>query len=108
VTPRLTDGILEGITRRTVIYLAAELGLPFQEREVDATELYVADELFFAGTLIEIQPITTIDSYVVGDCGIGPVTERLQEAYLAMVTDGRNDPHEWFTSVYGAVNMHRS
>jgi branched-chain amino acid aminotransferase len=68
----------------------------------------VADELFFAGTLIEIQPISTIDSYTVGIGGIGPVTERLQEAYLATVTDGRDDPHEWFTPVYGGVAAYRT
>jgi branched-chain amino acid aminotransferase len=103
VTPRLTDAILEGITRGTVMHLATNLGIPIQEREVDATELYVADEMFFAGTLIEIQPISTIDSYTVGGGGIGPLTRRLQDAYLATVTDGRNHPPEWFTSVYATV-----
>jgi branched-chain amino acid aminotransferase len=105
VTPRVSDAILEGITRRTVLRLASDHGIPVQERAVDATELYVADELFFAGTLIEIQPIVVVDSYVVGSGTMGPLTERIQDLYLATVTGRRDAPPEWFTSVYGAADV---
>jgi len=88
-----------------VLRLASDHGIPVQERAVDATELYVADELFFAGTLIEIQPIVVIDSYVVGSGTMGPLTERIQDLYLATVTGRRDAPPEWFTSVYGAADV---
>ncbi|HVD01853.1 MAG TPA: branched-chain amino acid transaminase [Candidatus Dormibacteraeota bacterium] len=98
VTPRLTDNILEGITRDTVLGVARELGLSVEEREVDFTELYVAEELFFAGTNMEVMPIAEIDSYRVGEGQIGRVTERIQERYFELVRGGA--PSDWLTSVY--------
>jgi len=98
VTPRVTDNILEGITRDTVIGIARELGLPVEEREVDFTELYVADELFFAGTNMEVMPIADIDAYRVGEGRIGPLTERIQRRYFELVRGAA--PSEWLTSVY--------
>jgi branched-chain amino acid aminotransferase len=98
VTPRVTDNILEGITRETVMGIARELGLPVEEREVDFTELYVAEELFFAGTNMEVMPIAEIDAYRVGAGRIGPVTERIQRRYFELVRGG--SPSEWLTSVY--------
>jgi len=101
VTPRTTDSILEGITRATLLGLAGELGIPAQEREVDPTELYVADELFFAGTATEVQPIVEIDGSQVGDGGVGPVTGRLQAAYFDLVRGLAPAPSGWLTPVYG-------
>jgi len=100
ITPRLTDGILEGITRQIVIDLAADIGIPVEVRAVDPTELYVADELFFAGTLIEIQPINSIDHYRVGDGSIGPVTKTIQDLYLQFVRGGNgpNGLHSVYTT----------
>src|SRR5919201_1468585 len=63
ITPRTTDAILEGVTRDTVLRLAAQLELRVEEREVDPTELYVADEAFFVGTAAEVLPIAEIDYY---------------------------------------------
>ena len=100
-TPRITDGILEGITRDTVLGIGAELGLPVEEREVDPTELYVAEELFFAGTNMEVQPISEIDGYRVGDGGIGPLTRQIQSRYFELVRGAA--PAAWLTSVYGAT-----
>jgi branched-chain amino acid aminotransferase len=100
ITPAVTHSILEGITRETIIELAGELGIEVEQREVDHTELYIADELFFSGSLIEVQPIVEIDSYVVGDGKIGSITEQLQDAYLATVTGARDTRHGWLTSVY--------
>jgi branched-chain amino acid aminotransferase len=101
ITPRITDAILEGITRETVIGIGAELGIPVEEREVDPTELYVAEELFFAGTNMEVQPIAEIDGYRVGDGRIGPLTRRLQSRYFELVRGAA--PAAWLTSVYGAA-----
>ena len=100
ITPRTTDSILEGITRATILQLARADGLVVEEREVDATELYVADELFFAGTATEVQPIVEIDAYRVGDGGVGPVTERLRRAYFELVRGEATAPAGWLTSVY--------
>lgn len=100
ITPRITDSILEGITRLTVMRLARAEGLSVEEREVDATELYVADELFFAGTATEVQPIVEIDAYRVGDGSPGPVTGRLRDAYFDLVRGASGAPDGWLTSVY--------
>jgi branched-chain amino acid aminotransferase len=80
-TPPGTSGVLEGITLATVADLAAELGLVLERREIDRTELYVADELFLCGTLAEIRPIVSIDRLPVGTGVPGPVTRMLQERY---------------------------
>lgn len=98
VTPRITDAILEGITRETVIDIGRELGLEVEEREVDATELYVAEELFFAGTAMEVQPIAEIDSYPVSGGKMGEVTQRIQQRYFELVR-GRAR-RDWLTAVY--------
>lgn len=101
ITPRTTDSILEGVTRDTVLDLARELRLQVQEREVDATELFVADELFFAGTAMEVRPIREIDHYQVGQGTIGPITERVQDAYFRLVRGGAGRS-EWLTPVFGS------
>jgi branched-chain amino acid aminotransferase len=101
ITPRITDAILEGITRETVIGIGVQLGLAVEEREVDPTELYVAEELFFAGTNMEVQPISEIDGYRVGAGSIGPLTRRIQSRYFELVRGAA--PAAWLTSVYGAA-----
>lgn len=83
ITPRVTDGILEGITRDSVLRVARELGIPAEEREIDATELYVAQEVFFAGTAAGIVAIGDVDGYELN--APGPVTTRLQEAFADIV-----------------------
>jgi branched-chain amino acid aminotransferase len=98
VTPQVTDSILEGITRDTVVSLARARGVPLQERAVDASELFVADELFFAGTAAEIQPIVAIDHYTVGRGAMGPITAQLQRDYLDIVRGGPS-PVQWVTRV---------
>lgn len=100
ITPRTTDAILEGITRETVIGLARELGIPCMEREVDPTELYIADELAFVGTAWEITPVVEIDGYRVGEGTVGPLTARLQAAYFDLVRGRATAPDGWLTSVY--------
>ena len=105
LTPRITDAILEGITRETVLGLARSLGYSVEEREIDATELYVAEELFFCGTAMEVQPVIEIDGYTVGDGAMGPITSRLQEAYFALVRGQSAAPAGWLTPVYEVVPL---
>jgi branched-chain amino acid aminotransferase len=103
ITPAVTSGILESVTRRTLLQMCREdLGIPTEEREVDRTELYVADEVFFCGTGAEIQPVVAVDGYRVGGGGIGPITRRIEAAYHAMVR-GRSRHDQWRTPVYGSV-----
>jgi branched-chain amino acid aminotransferase len=102
VTPPGTSGVLEGITVETVAVLAAEkLGLPLRRREIDRTELYVADELFLCGTMSELLPITSIDRIPVGDGVPGPVTLALQGHYDDSVR-ARGDHPEWCTPIVPA------
>ncbi len=91
-TPPGTSGVLEGITLATVAELAKGLGLGFQPRELDRTELYLADEAFLCGTLAEIQPIVSVDRLAVGDGKVGPVTRQLQDGFERLVrTNPRSD-----------------
>ncbi|WP_033401141.1 branched-chain amino acid transaminase [Actinokineospora enzanensis] len=100
-TPSLTSGILDSLTRDTSIRLLTELGYPVQEREVDRSELYLADEIFFMGTGWEILPVTTVDGLRVGDGTAGPITRQLDAAYESVVR-GRSSEHpEWLTPVTG-------
>jgi branched-chain amino acid aminotransferase len=104
VTPPITANILESITRTTVLELARDmLRIPVEEREVDRTELYVADEAFFCGSGAEITPVNTIDRYPVGSGRPGPLTRKLQEVYFG-VTEGRVPEYRhWLTPVYKPV-----
>src|SRR5262249_58788132 len=75
VTPPVTAGILESITRTTLMDLAArELGLDVVEREIDRTELYVADEVFMCGSGLEVLPITSVDRITIGQRARGSLT----------------------------------
>ncbi len=101
VTPPVTEGILESITRFTLIDLfRKELGIEVVEREIDRTELYIADEVFFCGTGSEVQPIISVDKYPVGSGQTGPVVKRMQEVYF-QIARGQNPKYaEWLTPVY--------
>lgn len=82
VTPPVTDNILEGITRRSVIELARnELGLEVRERSIDRTEVFIAEEMFMTGTAAQIIAVTKVDHRPVGAGVMGPVTARLRTMY---------------------------
>ena len=86
ITPDISSGILEGITRDTLMALAREtLGIDVESRSVDRSELYVADEVFLCGTAAEVAPVTSIDERMVGDGHPGRITSRLQRLYDQMV-----------------------
>ena len=99
-TPAATDGILESITRDTLIRLFREkLGLAVRERPIDRTELYVADEIFLCGSGMEVAPVIEIDRLRVGDGTRGPLTKAIQDAYFDVAL-GRDESHpEWRTLV---------
>jgi branched-chain amino acid aminotransferase len=98
-TPSLQSSILPGLTRDSVITLAREMGLTVEERAVQRGELYLADEVFFTGTAVEITPIRSVDRVPVGSGSRGPVTRRLQEAFFAILSGEKPDTHRWLTPV---------
>jgi branched-chain amino acid aminotransferase len=97
VTPPSSDNILMGITRDTIIKLAKnELGIDTIERQVDRSELYVAEECFFTGTAANVAPILEIDRRTIGTGKIGKVTAKLQKLF-AEVMVGRNAKYaDWY------------
>jgi branched-chain amino acid aminotransferase len=107
VTPPVTADILESITRTTLMdVICPELfGMGVVEREIDRTELYVADEAFFCGSGYEITPIVSIDQFPLGDGNVGPITRRLSGAYLDIVRGVDKRYPEWRTPVYSAVKV---
>jgi branched-chain amino acid aminotransferase len=85
LTPPLNAGILPGITRESVMELAADLGYDVREQNFARSELYLADELFFTGTAAEVTPIREVDRRSVGDGRPGPVTKAIQTKFLDVV-----------------------
>jgi len=100
ITPPVSANALEGITRRTVIELAqAELGVKVVERDIDRTELYIADEALFCGTGIQIAPILSVDHRLVGSGAIGPITQEISDLYFQVVTGQAPKYQHWLTAV---------
>jgi branched-chain amino acid aminotransferase len=97
-TPDLTSA-LDGITRKTVTTLCAELGIRLVEKRITRDEVYIADEAFFTGTAAEVTPIREVDGRQIGGGSRGPITERLQGLFFDVV-HGRHETHpEWLTLV---------
>ncbi len=97
-TPELTS-CLNGVTRRTLMALAQELGLTVRERRITRDEVYIADEAFFTGTAAEVLPIRELDGRSIGSGGRGPITAKLQGLYFDQVRGKRNIHPEWHTPV---------
>ena len=97
-TPDLTS-CLEGITRDSIITLAAELGIELIEKRITRDEVYCADEAFFTGTAAEVTPIRELDSRTIGSGSRGPITTRLQALFFDCVT-GKNSQHaDWLANI---------
>lgn len=100
ITPRLTDSVLESITRDTLITLAKDvLGIPVEERTVDRTELYVCDEAFLCGSSMELAPIYSVDRYAIGEQA-GEITTKLHKLYLDCATGKVPEYRKWLTPIY--------
>tara|TARA_R110002096_G_scaffold17266_3_gene59753 strand:+ start:4573 stop:5493 length:921 start_codon:yes stop_codon:yes gene_type:complete len=97
-TPELTSA-LEGITRDTVLQLAAEEGYTVIEKRITRDEIYISDEAFFTGTAAEVTPIRELDNRTIGSGGPGPVTQQLQRVYLDVVEGKRDGYDDWLTVV---------
>jgi branched-chain amino acid aminotransferase len=108
-TPPVTANVLEGITRRTVIQLVRdELKMETQEREIDRTELYLADEAFYCGTGAQISAITAVDHRPIGTGKLGDVTARLRKLYFDVVRGKVARYREWCHPVYEANHKRTS
>jgi branched-chain amino acid aminotransferase len=101
ISPPSTADNLDGITRQSLIAIAREdLDIPFVERSIGRTELYVADEVFLCGTGAEITPVRSVDRRVIGDGAIGPVTRCLSEQFEAVVRGRVPERADWLTPVW--------
>ena len=101
LTPPITENILEGITRRSVMELVRqELGLSVVERPIDRTEVYLSDEFFMTGTAAQITAVTRVDHRPIGSGMMGPVTTRLRALFQEVVRGRVAKYRKWNTPVY--------
>jgi branched-chain amino acid aminotransferase len=98
-TTPLSSSILPGITRDTIVTLARDFGIPVTESQIPREAIYIADELFFCGTAVEVTPIRSVDRITIGAGKPGPITKRLQEAYLATTGGKDGDKRGWLYPV---------
>lgn len=100
-TPPVTDNILEGITRRTIMHLLSqELGVQVVERPIDRTEVFLAEEVFFCGTGVQVAAITRVDHRTIGDGKMGSITQRLRDLYFDVVRGNVQSYVDWCSPVY--------
>ncbi len=102
-TPPLAASILPGITRDTIVKLAADLHITVKESVIPREMLYIADEVFFVGTAVEVTPIRSIDKIIVGNGSAGPITRKIQEEFFAITSGKKSDRHNWLTPVNAPV-----
>jgi branched-chain amino acid aminotransferase len=93
LTPPLSAGCLAGITRDSILRIAADEGIPVREADLVRTDLYLADEAFFTGTAAEVVPIREVDDRVLGDPG--PITRRVQEVFMAAIHGKQERYKDW-------------
>jgi branched-chain amino acid aminotransferase len=103
-TPPLSASILPGITREMVMQMAQDLGYPVSQENIPRELLYIADELFFVGTAVEITPVRSVDKITVGSGRRGPITEAIQRRFLGVINGDSPDTRGWLTHVNGAGN----
>ena len=99
LTPAIAHSVLGGLTRDTVMHLARDLGIEVRETAVPRELLYLADELFFTGTAVEVTPIRSVDRITVGAGNRGPVTEKIQQAFFGLFDGRTKDRWGWLDYV---------
>ena len=101
ITPPVTANLLEGVVRRSLVELARDrLGVPVDERQIDRSEIYMADEAFFCGTGVQMAAVGSIDHRPIGDGGKGPITRELGDLFFRVLTGEEADYQHWVTPVY--------
>jgi len=99
ITPPLSNGPLPGITRDTVMAMCRDMKIAVSEQIIPREMLYLADELFFAGTAVEITPVRSVDRIKIGSGSRGPITKQLQDEFFAIAGGDKPDLHGWLTPV---------
>ena len=105
ITPPPADNVLEGITLETVLEVARDMGLMWEARSIDRTELYIADEVFMTGTAAHVTPVLSVDRVPVADGKPGPITSQLQRTYFDAITGKLPRYSQWLTPVYSAAKV---
>ncbi len=100
ITPPVTDDILEGITRAGIIEIADHLGIPVKERQIDRSELYVADEVFLCGTGAQVSPVSSVDHRPVGEGKVGPIARQIGKTYFDAVRGRLDAFRHWLIPIY--------
>jgi branched-chain amino acid aminotransferase len=98
-TPPLSASILPGITRDMIVQISHDLGYRVSQENIPREMLYIADEVFFVGTAVEITPVRSVDKITVGTGRRGPITEAIQRQFLGVISGDGPDPHKWLTFV---------
>ena len=98
-TTPLSNSVLSGITRDSILTLARHFGIPVVEQAMPRELLYIADEAFFTGTAAEVHSIRSVDRIPIADGRVGPVTRQLQEEFLGIAHGLRPDRFDWLTHV---------
>jgi branched-chain amino acid aminotransferase len=99
LTPPVYDDILEGVTRRAIVQLASDAGIPVEIRRIDRSELYVADEMFLCGTGVQVSPVVEIDHRKIGSGGVGPVARLIKDRYFDAVRGRLPQYEQWLTPI---------
>ncbi len=99
ITPPVSDDILEGVTRKAMLALAADLGIPTEVRSIDRSELYVCDEVFLCGTGVQVSPVVGVDHRPVGTGAFGPISRKISETYFAAVRGNLPQYMGWLTPI---------
>ena len=100
LTPPASASILSGITRDTVITLAAEIGIETRETPISREQLYAADEIFMTGTAAEVTPVRQVDHMTIGNGGCGPITRKLQDEFFGLFNGNTEDRWSWLEPVF--------
>jgi branched-chain amino acid aminotransferase len=103
LTPPVNDDLLEGVTRKAIIELLANEGIPVQERSIDRSELYVADEMFLCGTGVQISPVVEVDHRPIGSGKVGPIGRLVHERYFDAVRGRLPEYRHWVTPITGGA-----
>ncbi len=99
ITPPLGASVLPGITRDSIVKVAGSLGIPIVESIIPRESLYIADEIFFSGTAVEVTPIRSVDKIKIGAGKRGPITEKIQKRFFEIVEGTHPDEFGWLTPV---------
>ena len=99
LTPPVNDDLLEGVTRKALIELLENEGIPTEVRSIDRSELYVADEMFLCGTGVQISPVVEVDHRPVGSGQVGPIARLVRDRYFDAVRGRIPEYSHWLTPI---------